>query len=451
MTIMWLRPLQGGGNGLHAKGLTWRESLKGTIASKFAHIDGDAIDFTVKDNVFADKVYFGEFQKNAMFGDLKKDKTWLLARKLNYIPDNYDYATNRRFLLSTRNSAVSESSMYLFHSVPEEYVSLTTMIAQLHYLKNPKTGKNLWDSYQVEEMPDGSFDVVWKGGIRGYEKVGKGDVATYNPMEGLTDHEIAKLKKVHERMQGGYRKEEAANLEIYAMGKAIIQFKKYFPRLVMNALQSKKPVVDLGAYKKMNETRIDPETGEKMDVYEWVARMNEGRWRTVVNMGLAYLQIQDPSYKWGNMTSEQKQNIIDFLLTMGTLALTYSAYLAMFRNEPDDDTFKNWWMYYLVMNLNQQYNPLDLLHTLETISRPVAVARMYKLTEAFYTMIVASGNLMMGEDKDRSFNSRGQLKGWNEFMRSVPYVASYHDFMIKMTNNAKTEEWWDMMFQRRWR
>ncbi|NJL44544.1 MAG: hypothetical protein HC945_04520, partial [Nitrosarchaeum sp.] len=392
-TIMWLRPLQGGGNGLHAKMLTYREGLKGTIASRFAHIDGDAIDFTVKDNAWADKTYFNSFLVDSMFGRLDQNKLWLLARKLNYLPDNYDYATNRRFLLSTRNQALDKSSMYMFHSKPEEYVSLTTMAAQMHHLKHPGNGKSLWDNYEVQQR-DGIWDVHWVGGVRGYEKIGKGEASQLRPMTELNSHEIAKLKKVHERMQGGYRKEEAANLEIYVMGKSMIQFKKYLPRLIMNAVGSKKEVVDLGYYRKLAETRKDPNTGEQLPVYEWVRRLNEGRWRTLANFVLQSMKLAGPEYKWSNMSSEQKQNIIDAQLTLGMWALMTGVYLGLFYDEDDDDTFKKWWRNYLVLNLSQQYNPLDLLHTLESASRPVALARMYKLTESFTMMLVATGDLM---------------------------------------------------------
>jgi hypothetical protein len=449
---MWLKPFQGGGNGLQAKMLTYRDALKGTIASTFAHIDGDAIDFTLKDNAFADKEYFGTFTRDSMFGDLNKNKMWLLARKLNYVPDNYDYATNRRFLLSARNNMINESSMYKFMSAPEEYVSLTTMTAQMNHLKNPKTGKSLYDSYEVRKDENtGVYSVEWVGGIRGYEKAGKGSVATYTPIEGLTEHEIAKLKKVHERMQGGYRKEEAANLELYVMGKSMIQFKKYFLRLLMNAAGGKREEVDLGYYKKMEETRIDSKTGEKMDVYEWLRRTNEGRWRTLTNFFLSYMNLAGKEYRWSNLTTEQKQNLIDAMITINTFALMYGSYLALFADDDDDDTFKKWWMNYLVMNVSQQYNPLDMLQIMQTVSQPVAIARMYKTTQGFANMLVATGNLLLGSDPSSSFTEEGQLKGWNEMMRSIPYLASFHDFASKMKNGSITEDWWVEKFANQWR
>jgi len=153
-TIMWLRPMQGGGNGLHARSLTYREALKGSIASSFLNIDGDAIDFKIADNVFADKVYFSEFLPNV----------W----------------TNRKFMLSTRNKSMSKSSMYVFHAKPEEYVSLTTMVAQMHYLKHPKTGKSLWDCYDIVfNKETGVHELKWVAPPRGYQKIGTGKKDRY--------------------------------------------------------------------------------------------------------------------------------------------------------------------------------------------------------------------------------------------------------------------------------
>jgi hypothetical protein len=54
--------------------------------------------------------------------------------------------------------------------------------------------------------------------------------------------------------------------------------------------------------------------------------------------------------------------------------MMYGGYLALFRDEDDDDTLKKWWYNYLVNNLTQQYNPIDLLHTLESASRPGSTA-----------------------------------------------------------------------------
>jgi hypothetical protein len=443
-TIMWLRPMQGGGNGLHARMLTYRESLKGSIASSFLNIDGDAIDFKVKDNIFADKVYFTEFMPAAIQGKLRQNKMWLLAEKLEYLPDNFDYATNRRFLLSTRNKMIDKSSAYVFHSKPEEYVSLTTMVAQLHYLKHPKTGKSLWDHYKVVQDPKtGVWDVVWDGEARG--KVKRGD-NIYESITNLTGEEIAKLKKVHERMQGGYRKEEAGNLEIYVMGRAFIQLKKYLPRLLMNTYHSKRYEQDLGHWR---------ETGERKDgesVYEWVARMNEGRWRTTINAMLTILTFNkmNRNYRWANLSSEQKQNVVDAMINLSMWFMSYSAYLQFFKDEDDDDTLKKWWKMYMVDNLTQQYNPMDLLRTLESATRPVALARTYKATSAFAQMTVALANAAIGDEED-AFTQQGDLRGWNEFKKAIPGAASYYDAVNKIRHSKSYTPEFLEEYQNKWR
>jgi len=50
-------------------------------------------------------------------------------------------------LLSLRNRYMNEGIMYLFHSLPEEFVSMTTMTAQLLHMKNNTTGKSIYESY----------------------------------------------------------------------------------------------------------------------------------------------------------------------------------------------------------------------------------------------------------------------------------------------------------------
>jgi hypothetical protein len=103
------------------------------------------------------------------------------------------------------------------------------------------------------------------------------------------------------------------------------------------------------------------------------------------------------------------------------------------------------------MNVSQQYNPLDMLQIAQTATQPVAIARMYKTTQGFVNMMIATGNLLLGSDSSASFTEEGQLRGWNEIMRSIPYLASFHDFANKMKNGSITEDWWVEKFANQWR
>ena len=122
----------------------------------------------------------------------------------------------------------------------------------------------------------------------------------------------------------------------------------------------------------------------------------------------------------------------------------------MFEDDKEDDTFKKWWKMYMIQNVSQQYNPMELLKTMETVARPVSLARAYKFTEAFANMMIASGNAAVG-NKDKAFTQQGDLRGWNEFQRSIPYVASWHDLSLKLSNASETEQWWTDLMQNKWR
>jgi hypothetical protein len=434
-TTMWLKPFTGTANGVHANYLKHKDGLKGTIANKIFGIDNDAIDYTLSDSLAADKVYFTEHIVNAMTGKIRQDKTWLLLKKLHYLPDNFDFMSSEKYLLSLRNRMISESTMYTFHRIPEEFVAMTTMIAQLKHLKHPTIKKNgkkvsLWDLYEVEKDANGIYDIVWRGGSRGKIKKGSGKEVTYEDMKELLPKEIVKLKRVYERMQGGYRKEEAAALEVYVLGKVFIQLKKYAPRLLLNAFQSKRWEDDLGMLKATGERH------EEEDVYEWMERLNEGRFRILGKFLFSTMMMGSGNreYKWSNMPPEFKQHIIDACLTLGIWATSYTAYLNMFGDDKDDDTLKRMWKMYLLQNLSQQYNPIELLKLTKQMLEPVALTKAIDTFTAMGTLMAAGFDAGVHGDAELLFTDKGDLKGWNNLRKALPGLASYTDAIKRIEN-----------------
>jgi len=436
-TLMWLKPFTGGGNGLNASMLLHKDALKGDISSiRLFGVEEDAIDYRLSDVLYADKTYFGEHIKNSITGNIEKDKTWLMLRKLRYLPDNFDYMSSEKYLLSSRNKWVSESSLYMFHRIPEEFVSMTTMIAQLHYLKHPtevdENGKkkSLWDCYKVKQMENGEWDVVWDAKPRGLLKEGTGDKQILTPINDITSHEIAKLKKVYERMQGGYRKEEATAMEAYVMGKVFMNLKKYYPRLLLNAFGSKKYEMDMGYLKKTNERK------EGEDIYVWMQRMNEGRFRIMGKMFISLLRgsAGNSQYKWENMDPLMKQHMVDAALTIGIWFVGYIGYMKMFGDDKDDDSLKMWYRMYAMDNFIQQYSPKELLKIGVQGMSPVPFTRALQTVTSLGTMMGAGWDYSFG-DQEEAFTNAGDFRGWNQFKKSVPFVASYADFIRRIENS----------------
>lgn len=91
-------------------------------------------------------------QKDAMTGNLRNNKAFLMTKHLGYLPDNYDWSTDHSKLVTTRNHIFSHSTMYMFHGLPEEAVAIITMLAQLKHMK--AGDKSLWERYTVVKQKD---------------------------------------------------------------------------------------------------------------------------------------------------------------------------------------------------------------------------------------------------------------------------------------------------------
>lgn len=432
-TLMWLKPFTGGGNGLHASLLQHRDALKSTISARIFGVEQDAIDFTLKDQLWADGEYFNSFLWDAAKGQLDRNKIWLLVRKLRYMPDNFDYRSADRYLLSLSNRLISENTMYAPHKIPEEFVSIITMLAQLKHLKHPTTGKSIYDCYKVVDKGNGEYDVEWDKEVpsRGKLKHGSADRVWYEDMTELTSHEVAKLKKVYERLQGGYRKEEASALEVYVVGKMFMQFKKYYPRLLINAFSSSRKEDDLGYMKKLGEKQ----QGE--DVYTWMQRMNEGRFKILGKWAATLINRNafERQYRWSEMPPLYKQHVVDAGLSFGMYAMLYTAYLMMFGDDDDNDSLKKWYKMYLLDNFIQQYDPRELAKIGVQSLQPVAFTRSLDAMTGFATMMGAAWDYAIG-DKEEAFTQKGDFRGWNQVKKTLPLFASYYDFIKRVEESS---------------
>lgn len=455
-TLMWLKPFSGAGNGFNAMMLLKKDSIKGSISRlKFLGIDEDSIDYTLKDTLWADKMYFTDYIPSLITGKFEQNKIWLLLKKLRYLPDNFDFKSSDKYMLSVRNKVISESGMYMFHRLPEEYVSITTMLAQLRHMKhtseiNPNTGKRytIFECYKEVKLDNGEWDVIWNPDIkaRGVYKQGSGDKAIYKTITELLPQEIAHMKQVYRRLQGGYKKEEASAMEAYVTGRVFIQLKKYYPQLIMNAFASKRMEQDLGTLRKT----LEKKDGE--DVYVWMARWNEGRiWMlskmavSLISMGAKY-----PDYRWSQMEPFMKQNAIDAALTWGMWAVMYMAYGKVFGDDDKDDTLRLWYKMYLLDNFVQQYSPKELLKIGVQGINPVAFTRALQSVEGLATMMAAGINYTFGDGED-VLTKEGDVRGLNNFLKAVPIVASYQDAMRRVENSEGLSKWLQFDRLNKWR
>jgi hypothetical protein len=205
----------------HFKGFT------GSLATRVFGIPPQDVEFTMSDILAADAAIIKYWGKR-MLGIHKDDKLYNMTRRLKFLPDNYDFYTNREDMKVVKNALFSTNSLYVAHSLFEEYGAMTMLYAGLKASKfsftNKITGEvkesNLYDMYDNQ----GNYDDNWNRG----KVTSNGKVVE---LGAITADELQKFKRFHERVHGSYRREERLTAELTVMGQWAMQFKKYLPTL----------------------------------------------------------------------------------------------------------------------------------------------------------------------------------------------------------------------------
>lgn len=272
-----------------------------------------------------------------MTGNLPNNKDFLLAKYLGYMPNDYTLYQEEGSLSTLRNPAFSNSTLYVFHSIGEEAISMITLLAQLKHMKVQKTGKSLYDHYVLEQTttPEGATitKVKWDGTVRGKKRMSDGSLQDLTELDG---NELKRMFYVYEVLHGGYREDERTALEYTIFGELFMQFKKYLPSLLKNMFKSKGTVPAWGYY------RFEGDPKDPNAVVEWHSRVMEGRWQVLAGLLLNAIpfkqKLQDEngmptryakiasflgldmsaneSYKWSNLNEYQKSVVFDAVYTL---------------------------------------------------------------------------------------------------------------------------------------
>ena len=436
-SVMWLRPISGIGNMVMGNMVKYREAIKYSIGKRLiGALVAKQIDYTYSEALWGEKKYMELIADSTSEAKMYSNKLFLIAEKFGYLADNYRFGSNSRKFKSDRNPLFSSDNMYIFHTLGEKYLSYTTLAAQLKHYTVKVDGKDvsIYDLYKVVPIEGSKFSKLeWTGPERIIQEGNQ--IKTVN---GISDDEMYRFKAVSARMQGDYRREEFIRLETYALGKITVVLKKFFSRLILNGIQGKQNSRALGWYEEVSKK---DENGNDITVLEWNAREIEGKWRTLANALGAIVRLNPHISKaggfieyWNSINNEQKLNLIDALITASFVILAYGAYALMFHDTDDDDTWKKAWKTYLIDNASQQYNFIDLLRTGTTVATPVVVKKAYDFATSGTQLILFNGLDEIFNDGENVRTEKGDIRGLNTFLKSVPYTAFGQDFYNKVNN-----------------
>jgi hypothetical protein len=444
-STMWLKPIGGTANFVFASLYTLKEGIRSSVGTKIYGTDKDNQDFGIADIVAGFGAAFKMLVADAVTGSKEKNKLYLLMEKYRYFNDSYDWYTSPNKLVTAKNKLFSTKSMYFFHSFPEEIISAAIFYAQMSSMKTAD-GKSMLDHYEVKDITDAdgnvSHGLVWDGYVRGERNTSTIDgAAQIKPVTELEPEEILAIRQVYERMHGGYKSDERVAAEYYVFGELMLQFKKYLPSIIKNGFASRGIRQQQGAFKANDK-------GELI----WSPSVIEGRFLTlfhvmmnIVGMGKAtggnklmqFARLQsNESYNWSELSREQKDNVLDAAVTMFFFALMMFGYSSLWDRDDEDATKK---VYSRIMNdfAGQWYLP-ELVKNVINIDKPIVGEKSLKLLAAT-TELTTSVLLDAAGYDDQALTKQGNYRGWKEFQRNVPFLASWHD-VIKFAKESENSD-----------
>jgi hypothetical protein len=422
-STMILKPVSGTRNMLLITYLNWKKGAIGSIAKR-SGVPESQIDFTGSDIISA----YGEVIKSRFENMFSKDKSFqdtklaLILRNIDYRQDNMDYYNSKDSLISAKLKEInvggvkisipSSKYLYFFHKLGEDLGTDSLLIAQLKRMKNHKTGKSMWDSYIVV-----NGELKWDGGDRGVSVSGE-------IIKGLTSDEITKLKRASQMIHGSYRDEEKMAIEMYALGRWAIMFKKYLPVLMENLYQGYYEDASIGSY--------DIVEGEGKDLMIWKSQINEGRVRTLLKVMAYWSKAKNgnAAYSWENLTPKQKQDMIDLGTTVSIFITLATAAMLYF----DDDDEEEWiftqaWR--MINDTTQGLWPGDFLGaTKEPATVHVKFLKIMGSISEFFIDGVIKGEK----------TAKGDMKGWTNFEKVTPGLSWLYELEKLMDNDKLDRE-----------
>jgi hypothetical protein len=352
---------------------------------------------------------FVDFLKAKISGKEDDSKLWNIAKKFDWLPDNYgSYAVNNDRLLSEAIKLSPTSHAFMFYQMGETMGALWQLAGLMQGTKIVVDGKemSMWDAYDNKGN--------WTAGSRGQVESSPGIFKELTELDSL---EIKSLKRAYEKLNGSYRREEKTAIETTVLGEFLFQFKKYFYQYLKVLFADPYKDITVGKY-VMSGKRPDG-----MPVYQWHSDIMEGQMRVLVGAIIAGATLKPGAVKeYLSDTSKFGENTLKghraraLGAAINTL-IWYALLLTVFFTALDDDEEKSYAGRALrrtIDDLSRGLSPTDLLGNLE---KPVVAS------EKIAKLGAATMDFMM-EGAWGKVNADGWPKGLKTIARSTPGISA---------------------------
>lgn len=438
-------------------------------------------------------------QVDGMKGDLKKNKTWNLMMQLNYQPSISPFRPDDKYYVTGSSGIFTPTFLYYSYSLAEEVLCSSVFKAQMDHIKvdkpgHPFHGMSAYDLYEQTMVTDPVTGVeyaenTWKLDpltgkpfVRGIIKDKYGNAVELTE---LTGAEISSMKFAYERMNGGYSTLDRTLLETNVLGRALIQFKRYLPSIIMNNINVLGENKTLGYYGQKTEmmgtdgkplpTEVD-ENGNR--ILQWNAKVTEGRWLTLLGWTLNKFHLHKlgsklnvfkeveasadsnkakgykalSQYEWKNLNQQQKENLVDGALTVGSFLIMKAMHLFMFGGVPEDNKIRRF-IQILLSNYSQQWNPIEQGREVMQATQIPSFMYLSKLIPAIQTTSLAvllsavdgsdlEQDLGLDIEEKDYLTKDGDLRGRRDLFKRIPgfAAAQEHIDLYRDYNNLEFNE-----------
>ena len=438
-STLWLQPARSLKNAIQLEYMQGKEELVNGILRGIKGTNTKELDLSPKSMVANYKEAMGS-QFTQLTGNTDTDFIHQLAKKLRLYPamnemgiSPSDSMTRGARLLSTHNFA------YLYQ-MPEEVVNVQYALS---FLKNLKVEGGKYAGKSMYEMYKNSFDKT-TGEFKLPADFTRGKIqlpdGTFDTLSGLHPMEVQKIHRGIAKLQGGYRSDEKTAVQATILGDALMMFKRWIPGMLVNQFKSKYEDPSIGQFEKVMDSAGQLKQRDGEDVYEWRARVVEGRAKVMGRLIMNYMGMaKNSGYNWGDLSTEQRKSVIDFSVALGTWAsmLTMSAALLGKRNEKD--TLKEFTTEMTGRLFEQWAVPVMADSALQP---PAVVKKSLEIGKGFYALLAGGINEAVGGPDEQTYTNKGDRKGASLIEKNLPFSSSLYE-INKDRENADKDTFWD--------
>lgn len=398
MNAFWLNPIVAGWNYIFGQFTNAKEGVIGSISKRLFGFDNQV---TIGSVARANKIWWGhEVDQLTKRSNLKRQfdtkfETLYYEDKVNFMMkefrlNNKSYKfVDQSIMKAVHNRLFTSDSAMVFEGLSEDASNEVLVIAAMlskkievqkiengvgvtYYLKKDSTLttdktspdlQNMWDAYEWNDTTK-SYDYNGEYTYQNAKSKARFLDNFGREVTGMNLQESLQIKTYLERMYGAYSPEQKNNLERFALGRAVLKFKKF---QIMNISENIGLNSDynqnVGSYKAMFNADNTPKLKDGQQMYQWEAEIVRSRMVVLISLIKNIATLKKKSFE--ELTDEDKRQLSRMTLQLSFYLLLFTSVMGAVPDEDKDKQYAK--RIDRLIHDMIQIHPTELLNNLTTL------------------------------------------------------------------------------------